>query len=71
VADNGTGISEKNMAQIFEPYFTGKKSGMGIGLASTLNIVQSHKGRIDVQSEIGVGTVFTLSFPMVEDTEVR
>ncbi len=64
VADNGSGISEENMAKIFEPYFTGKKSGMGIGLASTLNIVQSHRGRIDVQSEEGSGTVFTLSFPL-------
>lgn len=71
VADNGSGISEENMTQIFEPYFTGKKSGMGIGLASTLNIVQSHKGRIDVQSEIGVGTVFTLSFPTVEVEKMR
>ena len=67
VADNGSGISEENMAKVFEPYFTDKKSGMGIGLASTLNIVQSHGGRIDVQSEEGVGTVFTLSFPVVQD----
>jgi len=66
VADNGSGISEENMAKIFEPYFTDKKSGMGIGLASTLNIVQTHGGRIDVQSEEGVGTVFTLSFPIAE-----
>lgn len=64
VADNGSGISEENMAKVFEPYFTDKKSGMGIGLASTLNIVQTHGGRIDVQSEEGVGTVFTLSFPI-------
>ncbi len=64
IADNGSGISEENMAKIFEPYFTGKKSGMGIGLASTLNIIQSHRGRIDVQSEVGTGTVFILSFPL-------
>jgi signal transduction histidine kinase len=64
VADNGSGISEENMAKVFEPYFTDKKSGMGIGLASTLNIVQTHGGRIDVQSEEGIGTVFTLSFPI-------
>ena len=64
ISDNGPGISEENMAKIFEPFFTGKKSGMGIGLASTLNIVQSHRGRIDVQSEVGSGTVFTLSFPI-------
>jgi len=67
VADNGSGISEENMEKVFEPYFTDKKSGMGIGLASTLNIVQTHGGRIDLQSEEGVGTVFTLSFPIVKN----
>lgn len=64
IADNGSGISEENMRKIFEPYFTGKKTGMGIGLATTLSIVESHRGRIDVQSEEGVGTVFTLSFSL-------
>lgn len=63
VIDNGSGISEEKMQHIFEPYFTGKKSGMGIGLASTLNIVQAHLGRIDLESEEGNGTVFTLTFP--------
>ncbi|GAB3172343.1 hybrid sensor histidine kinase/response regulator [Telluribacter humicola] len=64
IADNGSGISEENMRKIFEPYFTGKKTGMGIGLATTLSIVESHRGRIDVQSEEGVGTVFTMSFSL-------
>jgi PAS domain S-box-containing protein len=61
-ADNGSGISEENMDKIFEPYFTGKNTGMGIGLATTLNILHTHHGRIDVQSEVGVGTTFTISF---------
>ncbi len=60
--DNGSGISEENMDKIFEPYFTGKNSGMGIGLATTLNILHAHHGRIDVESEVGVGTTFTISF---------
>jgi PAS domain S-box-containing protein len=64
IIDNGSGISEENMRKVFEPYFTSKKTGMGIGLATTLSIVQSHKGRIDVQSEENVGTVFTISFPI-------
>lgn len=68
IADNGCGISEEVMQQIFEPYFTGKKTGMGIGLATTLSIVHSHGGRIDVQSEIGSGTAFTLSFPFFRET---
>lgn len=65
ITDNGCGISQEKMEHIFEPYFTGKKNGMGIGLASTMNIVQSHNGRIDLESEVGVGTVFTLTFPLV------
>ncbi len=69
IADNGCGISEEVMQQIFEPYFTGKKTGMGIGLATTLSIVHSHGGRIDVQSEIGSGTTFTLSFPLLEERQ--
>lgn len=67
IADNGCGISEEVMQQIFEPYFTGKKTGMGIGLATTLSIVHSHGGRIDVQSETGAGTTFTLSFPLLRE----
>ncbi|MDQ6477337.1 ATP-binding protein [Dyadobacter sp. LHD-138] len=61
-ADNGSGISEENMDKVFEPYFTGKKNGMGLGLATTLNILHMHHGRIDVQSEVGAGTTFTVSF---------
>lgn len=71
IADNGCGISEDVMQQIFEPYFTGKKSGMGIGLATALSIVHSHGGRIDVQSEEGAGTTFTLSFPVIEVGQVE
>jgi PAS domain S-box-containing protein len=62
-SDNGSGISEENMDKIFEPYFTGKNSGMGIGLATTLHILHAHHGRIDVESDIGEGTTFTISFP--------
>ena len=62
-ADNGSGITEENMDKIFEPYFTAKNNGMGIGLATTMSIIHAHHGRIDVQSEVGAGTTFTVSFP--------
>ncbi|MHA4738483.1 hybrid sensor histidine kinase/response regulator [Dyadobacter sp. MSC1_007] len=61
-ADNGSGISEEHMDKIFEPYFTGKNNGMGIGLSTTMSIIHAHHGRIDVQSELGKGTTFTISF---------
>lgn len=62
IADNGSGISEENMQRLFEPYFTSKRNGMGLGLASTLNIIQSHHAQIDVKSELDKGTSFTISF---------
>ncbi len=62
IEDNGSGISEENMHRLFEPYFTSKRNGMGLGLASTLNIIQSHNGHIDVKSEVGVGTTFLIGF---------
>lgn len=62
IEDNGCGISEENLSQVFEPYFTSKPNGMGLGLASTLNILQSHNASFDVQSKLQEGTTFKLFF---------
>jgi two-component system, sporulation sensor kinase E len=62
IRDNGCGITEENISRLFEPYFTSKRNGMGLGLASTLNIIQSNKATIDVKSEVNVGTAFTVTF---------
>ena len=62
ISDNGSGISEESLLRLFEPYFTSKRNGMGLGLASTLNIIQSHNAHIDVKSEVGVGTTFFIGF---------
>ena len=64
IADNGCGISEENISRLFEPYFTQKRNGMGLGLAFTLNILQAHKATIDVSSSESVGTSFTITFPL-------
>jgi PAS domain S-box-containing protein len=64
ISDNGCGISEENIARLFEPYFTQKRNGMGLGLAFTLNILQAHKAGVDVSSKEQVGTTFTISFPL-------
>ncbi|MBC7829214.1 MAG: response regulator [Chitinophagaceae bacterium] len=64
INDNGSGISEENLSRLFEPYFTSKRNGLGLGLAATLNILQSHKARIEVASAIGRGTFFTITFQM-------
>ncbi len=61
IIDNGSGISEENLGHLFEPYFTGKQDGVGLGLATTHNIIHSHNGTIEVKSELGKGTNFIIS----------
>jgi PAS domain S-box-containing protein len=62
INDNGNGIPEENISRIFEPYFTSKTNGFGLGLAATWNILQSHRAAIDVNSQLGEGTSFMLTF---------
>jgi two-component system, sporulation sensor kinase E len=62
ISDNGSGISEENLSELFEPYFTSKKKGLGLGLTTTLNILQSHRAGIEVHSRLNKGTTFTISF---------
>jgi PAS domain S-box-containing protein len=62
IKDNGSGISQENLVHLFEPYFTSKRNGMGLGLAATLNILQSHHAAVDVQSQLKKGTIFTVTF---------
>jgi len=62
IADNGIGMSKSDMNRLFEPYFTTKEKGNGLGLANTQNIILGHKGSITAESEPGKGTTFTISF---------
>jgi PAS domain S-box-containing protein len=62
IQDNGIGISEENISKLFEPFFTMKKNGMGLGLAATYSILQSHKANIQVESKINKGTNFIINF---------
>ena len=64
VSDGGTGIVPEHLARIFEPDFTTKRDGMGLGLAIVENIIIGHGGRITVESESGRGTTFTINLPM-------
>lgn len=63
ISDNGSGISDENRQRLFDPFFTAKSGGMGLGLTATQNIVNSHKGSIEVDSKLGEGTTFRLLFP--------
>jgi two-component system sensor histidine kinase HydH len=64
IADTGVGISEENRKRLFSPFFTTKKNGTGLGLAITYRIIENHQGSIDVASEPGKGTTFTVKIPI-------
>ena len=63
VEDRGVGIPEENHTRIFEPNFTSKSGGMGLGLTMVRKMVEDYKGDISVNSEVGKGTIFTISLP--------
>ena len=65
VADNGIGIADEVRDKVFEPKFTTKTRGMGLGLGMVKNIVETYKGTISFTSQKGKGTVFTVRFPRV------
>ena len=66
ISDNGIGISDQNKEKVFEPKFTTKSSGMGLGLAMVKNIVETYQGTITFVSQKNVGTTFTVTFPKIK-----
>jgi len=64
VKDDGAGIAEEDLPKIFEPYFTTKDNGTGLGLTITFKIVKEHRGEITVRSRPGEGSTFTISLPV-------
>ena len=67
----GVGIPREHLAKIFDPYFTTKEKGSGLGLAASFSIIQRHGGHITVESEVGKGTVFHIHLPAAEAAEER
>lgn len=70
VADTGVGMDDETRAQMFEPFFTRKTRGTGLGLAVTRRIVESHGGVIHIDSATGRGTTFTVEFPVAEEGDL-
>ena len=66
VRDNGSGIKPEHLEKIWDPFFTTKKHGTGIGLATVLSIVRKLGGEIGLQSTVGVGTVFSVFLPLAD-----
>jgi two-component system, NtrC family, sensor kinase len=64
IADTGQGISADRLSRIFDPFYTTKDKGLGLGMAIAHRIVEDHRGTIDVQSEVGLGSTFTVCIPL-------
>ena len=69
IRDSGCGMSEEIQAKIFDPFFSTKRVGRGLGLAAVRGIIQSHGGTIQVQSAVGSGSCFEIVLPCMRDTE--
>ena len=70
ISDQGIGIEPQHLTKIFDPYFTTKTGGSGLGLATAFSIVKRHQGALTVESTVGVGTVFHIYLP-ASDREIR
>jgi signal transduction histidine kinase len=68
VIDTGCGISAEHLGRIFEPFFSTKKNGSGLGLAVSFGIIQNHQGRIEVTSQPGRGSQFTVILPVTQES---
>lgn len=71
IIDTGFGISKENLDHIFDPYFTTKHKGSGLGLPSSYSVIQKHKGYISVTSELGAGTTFFFLLPALPNEFVN
>jgi len=71
IQDTGTGIPEQNISKIFDPYFTTKQKGSGLGLATSYSIIKNHGGLIEVKSEVNRGTTFSIYLPAIRGAEVE
>ena len=70
IEDSGVGIPPEHLSKIFDPYFTTKQRGSGLGLATTYSIIHRHGGRVTVESEQGKGTIFHLYLPALRETKL-
>ncbi len=71
ISDQGSGISAEDLEKIFDPYFTTKSTGSGLGLALCFSIISRHQGLVRVESEVACGTIFTIDLPAVIEIETE
>ena len=63
IIDHGSGISKDDLSKVFEPYYTTKRTGHGIGMMIVHRIMRDHGGDVGIDSKVGAGTIVTLRFP--------
>ena len=63
IRDTGMGITQENLSRLFEPFFTTKKNGTGLGLAICQRVIEEHRGKIEIHSELGKGSAFIITLP--------
>jgi two-component system sensor kinase FixL len=71
VADTGSGVAPEMMSQLFQPFVTNKRNGMGVGLSISRTIVEAHGGQIGVEPNPGGGTIFRFTLRAVTQEDVR
>jgi CheY-like chemotaxis protein len=71
IKDHGVGVSEEHLQKIFDPYYTTKQKGRGLGLTTVYSIIKRHDGYIDVESEVGIGTTFHIYLPSTGEKIVK
>ncbi|KIP20229.1 Sporulation kinase E [Anoxybacillus ayderensis] len=71
IRDEGSGIPKEKIKKLGEPFYTTKERGTGLGLMVSYKIIEEHDGRIDVESEVGVGTTFYITLPITNDMQER
>ena len=69
IKDNGIGIKEETLPKIFEPYFTTKRHGTGLGLTNVARIIEAHNGNINIESEYGKGTKVIIKLPLMQENQ--
>ena len=70
IRDEGVGIAQETLDKVFNPYFTTKPDGVGLGLAMAKKVMTAHQGTIELHSEVGQGTTVTLSCPLAYAREI-
>ncbi len=69
IEDNGVGMDQSQQEKLFDPFYTSKKDGVGLGLTATQTIISKHEGQIEVETEPGMGSTFTISLPFQQKRE--